>query len=198
MRKMILAVSLAYVSSSGAGQRQTLPDIGSFGEVVEAVSHATSFRMTWSNGDEAADIHVSCPDRMSQTTMNDVAMRSASIFVGKHVWESPNGTSGPWLERKDTQARKLCGKSGLVFPSELNLKSASRGKVVVNSQGTCEEWLVRMRQKNSEITYRYCIGTDKLPVSRIIDRSSFASFATFSEWNTPVDIVPPKKATPSK
>ena len=68
---MFMAI-LTFMSFSGAPQAQTALDIRSFGEVIEAVKQVSSFRMVRSNGDEGVDIHVSCPDRMSQTTINDV------------------------------------------------------------------------------------------------------------------------------
>jgi hypothetical protein len=194
LAKITLLGFCAVLPMTGAGRSKKRVHIPKFDHVVKAVSRAKSFRIVWSNGEETADMQISCPDRMAKTTFNDVSMRSATVSISNDSWQSLSGISGPWVRRENPPSQPLCGRSGLVFPSELDLKSAVRGKVMTSTQGNCEQWVVRTKRKDSQTKYTYCIGANRLPLYWTNDGDS--NMYTFSDWNAPIKIEPPKDGEP--
>jgi len=194
MIRAILLALLFLVPLTGTCSRKKTVHIRSFKKVIAAVNRAKSFQVI-QPGEEAAWTMVSCPDRMARTTLNDVGMRSASVSIGNDVWQSHKGISGPWVKQNNPGPQTLCGKAGLVFPADLDLKTAVRGKLITNTQGSCEEWLVRTKQKGSTLNYIYCVGRNNLPVFRTFERDPL-SYIAFSDWNKPLIIEPPKNGEP--
>ena len=201
MTKNILVVFLLLVSTAEARRSKKPVHIHSFGKVVAAVSRVASFKVSLTNGDEAATYLISCPDKMARTTFNDVSQRSAFVSLGTETWESLSGISGPWVKRTIQPLLNLCGDAGLVFPANLDLRIAVRGEPILNERENCEQWTVRTKQKDSPKTYTYCVGSDKLPLWRTVENRDSDSFdlytlLIFFDWNKPIRIESPKDGEP--
>jgi hypothetical protein len=196
IRTIFLALLFLAPFTAACRPKKTV-HIRSFKVVMAVVNRAKSFQLTWSNGDETASTMVSCPDKMASTTNNDVGVRSAVVRTGTDSWQSLQGISGPWVKQSNPPPQILCGMSGLVFPAELDVKTATRGKLRTSTQGSCEEWRVKTRQKDSALTYVYCVGLDKFPMYSTTEGGMlFKSTTFFFHWNTPVKIEPPKNGEP--
>jgi hypothetical protein len=193
MARILLILALAFIPIRGVSRSKHSVQIHSFKDVVAAVSRAKSFQVTQANGDSAQEMLVECPNKVAVTTISDVAVRTASVSIGNDEWQSSDEITGPWIKRKNTSPQVLCGKSELVFPSELDLKSAARGKVVTNARASCEEW--ELRSRDNKTTYTYCIQADKLPVWRR-SQGELYLLVMFSGWNKPVKIEPPQEGKP--
>jgi hypothetical protein len=100
-------------------------------------------------------------------------------------------------EAKQSSTSNLVRYVWLGIPGRTRCEDRNARQAENQHARKCEEWRVKTRQKDSALTYVYCVGLDKFPMYSTTEGGMlFKSTTFFFHWNTPVKIEPPKNGEP--